>query len=150
MRSSRAFVLVAGLCAVLAGPARAGDFGNPLLVSVCGNSDVAFSGMADPDVFVFAATPELCDKLCDRTAKRCRVYVNDVFACHFRRIADQRAFDKLNCASALEDPAAVKACKQEAKEFAAAVTANFKGSRTDSLNDCGEWQLLCHDACSAP
>jgi hypothetical protein len=151
MRSFLGIGLLVGLFVSFSGTVSAGDFGMPIQPNACGEMDIAEDAMVDPTTaFVFAETPELCQKMCKRGAKLCHVFVNDVIACFLRGAAANRAFLKLNCESINDDPASVKACKQDVAELAAIGIAQIKAERPFQHDDCEEWGAICIDSCAAP
>lgn len=148
MRAIGVFALSTTLCFAFAGSPRAGDFGAPMHQNVCGNFDVAFMGLAFPDqVYVGAATPELCENLCNRARKVCRLFVNDVFSCQMRRHAIFRTFNKLNCESISEVPANRKACKTAVTESIAEDMQETRVARVGHLDDCETWGTTCRASC---
>lgn len=152
MRSISILALLVALGFAFSGSARAGDFSPPVNTNACGEADVAGDAMEDPNIaYTSAATPELCVKLCERAGKVCRVYVNDVFACYLRYLANARTFGKLNCESAnAGDPDGVKLCKQNTVSAVAAAIVGLKGEREEAALDCLAWRDSCQAACVAP
>jgi hypothetical protein len=151
MRSIFGLALLVGLVFAFSGAARAGDFSPPVNTNACGEADVAGDAMTDPNLaYTSAATPELCVKLCGRAGSVCRVYVNDVFACYLRYLANARTFGKLNCESSNVDPAAVKLCKQNTVTAVANAIVAVKGDREEAALDCLTWRDTCQAACLAP
>jgi hypothetical protein len=149
MRLFSVLALLAGLCFALAGPVRAGDFGAPVNSAACGEADVDGDAMPDPaSAFIFAETPELCAKLCDRAGKLCRVYVNDVFACYLRVYANIRSFGKLNCESIYDARADEKICKESLDDAVDEENALIKGERDAERENCLSWRDSCRAACA--
>ena len=152
MRSIFGLAVLVGLVFAFSGAARAGDFSPPVNTNACGEADVAGDAMEDPNLaYTSAATPELCVKLCAKAGKVCRVYVNDVFACYQRYLANARTFGKLNCESAnAGNPDAVKLCKQNTVSAVAAAIVGLKSDRENAALDCLDWRDTCQAACVAP
>jgi hypothetical protein len=152
MRSFLGISLLAGLFVVCAGAANAGDFSIPLDTSACGEIDIAEDAMEDPSTaFLFAETPELCQKLCKRSRRVCNVAVNDVISCYLRYYSNIRGFGKLNCESANSgNPDAIRMCKENTNAAVAAAISNIKLEREFQHDDCEEWGAICSATCIAP
>jgi hypothetical protein len=148
MRSIVALLLVVCASFVVARAARAGAFSPPVNTNACGEADVAGDAMQDPNTaYIFADTPEHCAKLCTAAGKLCRVYVNDVFACTMRVLANTRTFGKLNCESITSNPEDEKLCKSNTISSVAGSIAIARGQRTASLLGCASWADTCRASC---
>jgi hypothetical protein len=151
MTRPRILALTAGVCLAFAASARAGDFSPPIDTDACGTLAVAGGAMPAPmTAFIFAETPELCAKLCERARKLCRICVNDSSACYLRLLANTRTFGKLNCESAYELPSEQRMCKENTIESVASSIAIVRQQRQLALADCDAWRDDCRDSCLAP
>jgi len=129
---------------LLAGPARAGSFGDPFqAASVCGQADVETS-LVNP--YIAFASSSHCPALCKKTEGACKALDAKILSCYSSWNATSAAFANRNCAE--RTPAsAVRDCKAGVAADQKSGEAFIAAARTQDVKDCEGWGATCQMNC---
>lgn len=129
---------------LLAGPARAGSFGDPFqAASVCGQADVETSLVSAYGAF---ASSSHCAALCRKAEGACKALDAKILSCYSNWNATSAAFENRNCAER-QPASAVRDCKAGVAADQKSGKAFIAAARSHDRANCEAWGTTCQMNC---